>query len=382
MPATAFVILLGFSLATASDQDGRASVVRGLHFLETTQQADGGWMLHGESHPAVTSLVAKCFVQNGRYGVKHRVTEKALEFVLKHVRPDGGIYVADSGHANYETSVALMALAAANREQDRETIRNAQAYLVRNQWDESEGYSTSDVWYGGAGYGRHKRPDLSNTQMMLEALHQSGLSAEDPVFRKALAFISRSQMLNGGRGSSSAVASEHGGFIYTPVGGGESKAGTIQIEEADHSKGDDAVTHREQLRTYGSMTYAGFKSMLYAGVSKDDPRVKAAVAWIGRHYTLDSNPNMPLTQSKQGLYYYYHIFARALDAYGEEAVTDHEGKRHAWRKDLIETLVHAQRSDGSWSNSEDRWYEGNPYLVTAYSILALQTACNEDRARR
>ena len=38
------------------------------------------------------------------------------------------------------------------------------------------------------------------------------------------------------------------------------------------------------------MTYAGLKSFLYAGVGKDDPRVKAAIGWVRRHYTLSENP--------------------------------------------------------------------------------------------
>jgi squalene-hopene/tetraprenyl-beta-curcumene cyclase len=36
-----------------------------------------------------------------------------------------------------------------------------------------------------------------------------------------------------------------------------------------------------------------------------------------------------------------------------------------------------QRENGSWLNEADRWYEGNPHLVTAYAVLALQTATRE-----
>ena len=61
------------------------------------------------------------------------------------------------------------------------------------------------------------------------------------------------------------------------------------------------------------MTYAGLKSMIYAGVKKDDPRVKAAYEWVQKHYTLDENPGM----GGNGLYYYYHTFAKALDAIGD-----------------------------------------------------------------
>ena len=48
------------------------------------------------------------------------------------------------------------------------------------------------------------------------------------------------------------------------------------------------------------MTYAGLKTFLFAGEGKEDPRVKAAIGWIKRHYTLDENPR----QKDAGLFYY------------------------------------------------------------------------------
>ena len=38
------------------------------------------------------------------------------------------------------------------------------------------------------------------------------------------------------------------------------------------------------------------------------------------------------------------------------------------------SLVAAQRPDGSWVNAADRWQEGQPELVTAYAVLALEEA--------
>ena len=38
------------------------------------------------------------------------------------------------------------------------------------------------------------------------------------------------------------------------------------------------------------MTYAGLKSMIYAGLKQDDVRVKAAVGYIAKNYTVDENP--------------------------------------------------------------------------------------------
>ena len=114
--------------------------------------------------------------------------------------------------------------------------------------------------------------------------------------------------------------------------------------------------------------------MLYAGIDRNDVRVRRAVDWMRRHYTLDHNPNMPHAQSSQGLYYYYHVFARAMHAWREEIIKDAHGLPHRWRTDLCEAILARQREDASWVNEEDRWYEGNPHLVTAYAVLAMQTA--------
>ncbi len=115
------------------------------------------------------------------------------------------------------------------------------------------------------------------------------------------------------------------------------------------------------------MTYAGLKSMLYAGVGPDDPRVKAAVEWIGKHYDLESNPGM----GDAGQYYYYHTFAKALAAVGEETVVDEDGAKHDWRGELIVELASRQQEDGTWVNENSRWLEGDPNLVTGYALLAL-----------
>lgn len=359
------VILILAVASTAAVGDWRAqtqsALQRGLGFLAATQQADGGWLVRGKSDPAVTALVVKCFIQSPEYGPDHAVSRRGIRFILKHVQPDGGMYVSDQGLRNYCTSVCVMALAATRDATHDKTIARGQAFLKKGQWDEPESIDPDNAWYGGAGYGKHKRPDLSNTQMMLEALAQSGLPEDDPVYRKALVFITRSQMLPESNDRPFARGGD-GGFIYTPVGEGESKAGTV------------VANGKPRLRSYGSMTYAGFKSLLYAGLARDDPRVRAAHDWIRRNYTLDANPNMPAAQAREGLYYYYHVFARALDAWGEDVLTDADGRNHRWREELCVKLSELQRGDGSWINDSDRWYEGNPYLVTSYAILAIQTA--------
>jgi squalene-hopene/tetraprenyl-beta-curcumene cyclase len=118
------------------------------------------------------------------------------------------------------------------------------------------------------------------------------------------------------------------------------------------------------------MTYAGFKSLLYAGLSKDDPRVRAAFEWIRRHWTFAENPGLGL----QGLFYYRHALSRALSAAGEDMITDAQGSPHNWRDELVSALVSSQAANGSWINGASRWDEGDAELCTAYAVLALEEA--------
>lgn len=141
--------------------------------------------------------------------------------------------------------------------------------------------------------------------------------------------------------------------MYTPAGEGESK---VESEVGS-------------LRSYGSMTYAGFKSLLYAGLDVEDPRVKAALDWLRRHWTLEENPGL----GSQGYFYYLHVMGRALRAFGQDSITDNSGKIHDWRRELADRLLALQEPDGSWVNrSSDRWLEGEACLATAYAVLALE----------
>ena len=269
--------------------------------------------------PAVTAIVAHGLIRTGR-SVSDPVVSKALGYVQKSVHPDGGIYGEGSRHKNYETCACLSAFAAANADgRYTQLIDKANAFLRGMQWDEKNKVARSSDQFGGAGYGDATRPDLSNTSFLIDALKSAGAKPDDPALQNALVFVSRCQNLETEHNDTPfASKNPDGGFYYTPSGGGGSPAG----QTADHG-----------LRSYGSMTYAGLKSMIYAGVSPDDPRVKAAVKWVQAHYDFDENPGMQETPGMKdaGLYYYYHAMAKALDAIGSDTFEDAQGGKHAWR---------------------------------------------------
>lgn len=347
--------------ADAPDTDQIATTVdRAADFLKKAQAPDGSFS--SKSGTGVTAIVTAALLRSGRTP-DDPVVAKALKFLESHVHPDGGVYHDGSTHKNYETCLAIMAFVEANADKRYDKLlADAEKFIKKEQWDEDEGKSPDDWYFGGAGYGSSSRPDLSNTSFLIEALHALGRGEEDPAMQRALVFVSRCQNLRS-KDNTSPFADKvnDGGFYYTVAAGGNSFAG----------KTDDGG-----LRSYGSMTYAGFKSMIFAGLNKDDPRVKAAYEWIQKHYTLEENPGM----GPQGLYYYYHTFAKALAALGVDEIADSAGNKHNWRAELAAELVAQQNADGSWVNKAPRWLEGDPNLVTAYGLLCL-SHCKTSNAK-
>jgi squalene-hopene/tetraprenyl-beta-curcumene cyclase len=330
---------------------------KAIDFLKTSQGDDGSWTSNESA--GITALVVAALIRNG-VPVNDSTVAKGLNALERFVQKDGGIYAPGSGQKNYETCVCVMALKAADSKGQYDAIlTRADKFLRGLQWDEKEGIDKSDNRYGGADYGPSKRrPDLSNTQFLLDALKSLGAKDNDPAIQKALVFVSRCQNLESEHNmSASAAKINDGGFIYTVTGGsgggGQSPAGK---------------TRGGGLRSYGAMTYAGLKSMIYAGLTESDPRVKAAFNWIRSHYTVTENPGMGV----QGLFYYYDTFSKTLDVLKIEEFEDAQKEKHDWRKDLANQLFASQQPNGSWVNPKGRWFEGDPNLATAYALQALK----------
>jgi squalene-hopene/tetraprenyl-beta-curcumene cyclase len=244
--------------------------------------------------------------------------------------------------------------------------------------DFSEPVSKDHPYYGGVGYGRHGRPDMSNMSFFLQAMHDAEVSTEDPAYKRALVFLSRVQMNDDTNDMPYADASHQGGFIYATVPNaesidgraGQSMAGTI----AETTEDGGSIT---RLRCYGSMTYALLKCFVFAGVPANDPRVVAATEWISAHWTLEVNPGFdPMNDPRggfQGLYYYYLSVAQALNVAKVDKIITVGGMEHDWRAELASKLISLQQEDGHWINQDaPRWWEGNPDLCTAYALGAMK----------
>jgi squalene-hopene/tetraprenyl-beta-curcumene cyclase len=398
--SVAFVMLLGprrelraedtEPIGQSLQNEANRAIEIAFRWLKSKQDENGHWS--NESYPALTALVVSAYFRSPALEDKSNpdpFIRKAMKFIESCVQDDGGIYIPvkgakGGGLSNYNTAICAMALADADDRRYDDVIKNARRFLAQSQ------YLGSGDYHGGSGYDAStERPyaDLSNTSQTIVSIRETefiefiGVEEGCDLTRvleegtntldwgACIEFLNRCQNLK--KYNDAAWVNEDeknkGGFVYSPT---ESKAGMMKIGEVEY------------LRSYGSMTYAGLLSFIYARVDKDDERVQAAYDWIRNHFALDENPGM----GAQGLYYNYHTMAKALAVYGEDTLILPDGKSVRWRQELIKKLislqkVEAETGNGYWVNDSGRWWENDPVLVTAYAILAMEEALGSGERR-
>lgn len=336
------------------------AIDQGLAWLKTRQNPAGFWTT--PEHPALTALALTAFKgdPSGQYQDADFV-KKGYDFLVSCAHPDGGIYKKNE-LLNYNTSISMMALLIAHDPKYDAILKKARLFVVGQQQITG---SPDNLNEGGIGYGDDDpHSDMSNTYTALEALHaskrlragQETSREKDLNWQAAIEFVQRCQNLSASNKQkwASDDPQNKGGFIYYP---GESNAGTMTLPSG-----------KTALRSYGSMSYAGLLSYIYADVKRDDPRVKAVFEWLQKNYTLDENPGM----GAQGLYYYFHTMAKGLGAYGLNELQLPDGRKVEWKADLAKRLINLQKSEGFWVNDNGRFWEKDPGLVTAYAVLTLE----------
>jgi len=346
----------------------RAAIDRGTAFLLKSQNSNGWWST--PEQPAVTALVltALNLEPSGRFQ-RSRPSElaRAYDFILTSAKTDGSIQ--RSGLANYNTSLCLIALVSAFDTNFAPVILAARRYIASTQIDFGAPGTNDTPFDGGIGYGsKYQHSDMNNTLTAIEAMRMSeaALAKDRPAsvtpeadvnWAAVASFLQHCQNLPSHNPDDwvSPAAKDRGGFVYYP---GNSMAGGVTNEP----------TGRVALRSYGSMSYGGLLSYIYARVDKDDPRVTAVLDWLRANYTLAENPGM----DQQGYFYYLHLMTKALAAANLDKLKVAAGGEVDWRAEVAARLLKLQKPDGSWVNPEPRWWEGDPVLVTSYAMMTLE----------
>jgi hypothetical protein len=263
---------------------------------------------------------------------------------------------------NYETAIALIAMASAGDPQDADKLPKMAAYLERLQFSEDSEYNKTEEWYHGGWPNYAGIPDVSNSQFGLLGLIAYDLMSEgyivpDNVMTNVTEFMMKCQNwpdVNDMPWAHNITLPSHrdGGFVYnayrsrTPLG-------------------------EDKFESYGSITGAGYYSYMAGGHDEREPEVAAARAWLEHEYTLDLNPRM----IGKGLYYYLWTQTRALAMSGQDWLVDGAGKLHHWRSDVADLFMDLQMANGKWpGNPEVGWREEEPEIAGIYAILTLQAA--------
>lgn len=342
-------------------QEINAAIDRGLDWFAANQKENGSWS--DENFPALTALPTWAFARSNNKSAA-TVLPKAVAFLKSRVQPDGGIYTKIPGRkggglSNYNTAICMTALHGTRDKSLTRIIQNARTFVAAGQ------HTGNDIYKGGFGYDKNNNRDYADLMNTLYAAEAMRLTQDVEDLRPAseqsakIDWKAAAKFVTKMQNKTSAGKDQEGGFFYKP---GQSKAGAT-------TNAAGVVV----LRSYGSMTYAGLLSLIYANVDRDDPRVRSAFDWVCKNWTLKENPGM----GAQGLFFFYNVISRSLSAYGADLIRKSDGTYINWRKELAQTLISAQIIDpktghGYWINNNGRFWERNPTLVTAYSILALQ----------
>lgn len=322
------------------------AIERACDWIRTRQREDGSFECSSsEVCPvAVGALALWALASASEREADLDAAARASRFLLLHAQPDGGVYDAARGLHVYTSGVAARALEAFAARRPSEEIdlawRRAALFAYREGIPESAADESPEAGLGSAAGGEEARRILDS---------RADLSEEQ---RRALEFLARAR----GEGTPRAL---------------------LRTRRPDWAPPDASI---------GDFTYEDVLPIVYRELSPEQQLALRARNAIRASYTLQRNPDLTrrfgptgFQQGQQGIYYYYLLVTRTLSTFGSPVLELQSGERRDWVRELSARLLSLQLEDGRWENGADRWWESEPLVVTAYSVLALDL-CREQPA--
>lgn len=354
-------------------------------FLVGTQSEDGAW--RSETYgcfrdgPELTPHVLSClfFLPQGGETVRPAF-DRGASFMMKLVTKDGQIDPGPRG-LNFPVFTAGSASRVVVLERKDEPHLRARAawlaYLRERQLVEANGWKLTDLRYGGWGFsidvpklphvggdaGRFYESNLVATLFGIAALRSAQVPHDDPIYEKALVFVTRCQNFSDNPAKGDPYYDD-GGFFFIPSDPTQNKAGIAGTDKRG----------RRRFHSYGSMTADGLRALIRCGVPLTAPRVVAARRWLEVNFTVDQNPGTfaPDREILRNSTYFYYCWslAHAFLALGtDEAMTDKGSVR--WADVLADALIRRQRPDGTWRSVYTDAKEDDPLVSTPWAASAL-----------
>lgn len=364
--------MAGFGAAPKKDT-ANASLRRGVEFLMSQQEEDGGW--HSETYgsmrqgAAVTSsiLYAISHTPPDELAARKDALLRAVGFLRQGISKKGYVVNPD-GSADFPTYATSMLLMANDRLElpftDDELSRLAN-FISDAQLTETRNFGEDSVHHGGW--------DLMGAQRIIGQTSGTNVSisrfATEPLALKkgAVSKAVRARVRRWSTGIQNVPGD--GGFFFTPDVYSDNNKALFNKDKKDKDV--------RRPRAYGTCTCDGVLLLIATGLTAKDQRVASAIKWLVDHPNVDFVPGFQkdaqATNWHQGLrFYYYAALAKTLPHFPAE-----EAKKR--RAALIEVLVDSQKSDGSWKNSSARMREDDPLICTSFAVTALGKLLSQEK---
>jgi hypothetical protein len=324
------------------------AIDRSIAFLFSTQdKATRTWPdIHGQPG-GLTSLCCLAILNSGVPATDERL-RPTLDVLSKQGKPT----------MVYAASLHVMALCAAYPTAPPERRAAFAARIKENAlWLEAVQIKEGEM-KGGWRYSRETgQGDNSNAQFALLALHEAektlpDLKINEQTWRLALLYFTEQQTEDGSwgyiRGSKKAAA------IFGAPSGSMTCAGISSVIIAAGQLGESSANVVDG-------------QVQCCGQEKSDASVERGIAWLGKHFAVDRNPNSPSWQ----LYFLYGM-ERVGRLSGRRFFYSSKGTPRDWYREGAEHLLKSRRDEltGRFFGSSDE-EERNPDLATALALLFL-----------
>jgi hypothetical protein len=302
------------------------AIDKGIKYLTQQQNANGSWPEYMGYPGGVTALCTLALLNAGLDPAEPQI-QKALGY-LRKIRPD-------TNPRTYVISLQTMVFCRAEPDKDRLRIRSNVKWLESTQVQ--EGQSKGSWSYPGSD------GDNSNAQFALLALYEAeriGVQASEQTWRLARKHWEGCQQLDGAWNYK----------INNSSTGSMTCAGiTSLVISADRIQPPDAKVVNGEIKCCVSGENA-----------EGDNRIDRGLDWLGRNFSVNSNPGMGQLWS---LYYLYGL-ERAGRLTAQRFIGDHD-----WYREGAEYLVRRQDPlSGFWIGSVT---ENDKLVGTSFSLLFL-----------
>lgn len=283
------------------------AIARGMHWLISAQEVDGGWQgPHPTEYPAGMTGLAVYALRKCGLPAGHRVIRKGVAFM--NSKPCTHTYAMGTN------LLAYSALPESMRSQPR--IKQITERLIDGLGDYGWKYArpNNDVY------------DLSNTQYALLGLRAAAAMGEKiptNVWKRAAKILNRLQF-------------EYGGWGYGPrdkwSDAGMTAAGVFSLAACLEGLEEARAEKRLQRDLRG--------------------HIKRGLDWFIDHWAIDRNLIVPASQGERAAWHYHFLYGleRVSALTGEERIGGHD-----WYEEGALWLTSNQNGDGSWSTAYGEW---------------------------